>query len=192
MSKPKPLLQPPGALPKPPATLPNGDLDCDADPGAAMFEELQKFSVGPPEVLARRRRRSADQTEAEDQAAAIATASELARAKVQMETQSAAGGAVKSVPPTTLKRRRGRRKSAEIVRLEKALQKIRRNMPQGGTLEEWCERLKDQGIKLKIPTTATRAGHEIEYRDALKQETYFERVRSRLRRAVPPHLLLKT
>jgi hypothetical protein len=93
------------------------------------------------------------------------------------------------VKPKRSGRPHGRQKSGTIRVLERALSKIDRFMPNGGTLPEWCARLSGSEARFEVPATARQNCRLIEYVDAIPDARYYDRIRKRFKRILGPKLL---
>jgi hypothetical protein len=83
----------------------------------------------------------------------------------------------------------GRQKSGAIRVLERALRKIDRFMPDGGTLPEWCARLRGSDAKFEVPPAARQNCRLIEYVDAIRDARYYDRIRKRFKRILGSKLI---
>jgi hypothetical protein len=127
----------PPRMPEPPATLPNGDLDCPEDPGGEPFVELNEFAVGTPEVLAERRRVAVMQRGAVENAVLVAAAVEQFKG-AQRET------VVTPLPATlTSETKVPTPKQAHLRNVRALLDKT----PPGATNQELCGYYNQAGLR---------------------------------------------
>jgi|SRR5208337_746860 len=70
----------------------------------------------------------------------------------------------------------GRRPTMPMRTLRQALAVAGCNMPNGGTLEEWCVEIRG-GPKFRTPAAPGHPSREIEYADALTRSVWREKIR---------------
>jgi hypothetical protein len=127
----------------------------------------------------------------------IAHEEELARLEIREEHEGATGVVSEPTKVRPLRRKmdgslpRGRKKSGEITVLEQALHRILRDMPEGGTLEDFCVRVNDKKIEFQTPASEGHPRRFIEYPDALKNQDYYNTIRMRFRKILGKKLLPK-
>jgi hypothetical protein len=76
----------------------------------------------------------------------------------------------------------GRKPDGHTRVLIRALTKIQSRMPNGGTLPEWCDRLRGSRARFQFPASDRRAGQSIDYAVVIQDKRYDKRIYMRFKR----------